>query len=277
MGTDDDKSRLDRQADALDRHELLIARHTAIQSWTNVLSLLVTVITTIALGYIAVIQYRTSERQVALEYARSANRYAASVDYLTEDGRPQTEDTLGQPAIPHDLKVRRTIGDSTIQNIFVWQEIVLSTERDVSPHGLFRPSGKECRIVVTNWFLPRSGIDEDLRLNPRAKAAFSSIDFAAPNGEKWVMSAGPTYVFISSADVFGKDVDELLTVEGDTYSVGRLTDAADGQLLDGNPLRLGIPASIVPGKTLSFSYNRLREQLGDCEGLLSDVAAGPGE
>lgn len=74
-----------RQSDTLERHEAKIARHTAIQSWTNIISVITSVIMTAALIGIAILQWQASEREVALQYAQAMPHYLIDVTYA--DGR----------------------------------------------------------------------------------------------------------------------------------------------------------------------------------------------
>lgn len=272
MNDNRDLDRLERQADALDRHERLIARHTAIQSWTNILSLLVAVVTTIALGYIAYIQYKTSERQVALEYARSSNRYVASVIYKTADGRLQDETTEAQPAVPFEVRLERTRGDSTIRNLYIWQEIILSEGDQASGHGLYAPAREKCRLLVTNWFLPQSGIERDIRINPLAEGAFAAIAFTGADGTRLRLSAGKTLIFIETFDVFGNEVSDVIDVSHDYYTVEQ--ENIEGPRKDYG----GVAATLTQASPLTISRNRAFEaNLGGCEGLLTDTHARAGE
>lgn len=86
IGLNSIEDQLIRQSNAIEKHESQIARHTAIQTWTNIVTLLFGVITTVFLLYLTnnqlainAGQLAISRRQVGLEYAKAAPVFSVSV------------------------------------------------------------------------------------------------------------------------------------------------------------------------------------------------------
>lgn len=135
---------LRKEAAALEEHEKRIANHTAIQSWTAIISLAMSVITTIALIFIAYSQYRVSERQVALEYAKSAPQFYAQVEQRFGEGEYGI--TRGV-RLPVSIALRLVHGDITLKDISVMQEIAIRRDDDLVSMGGEHP----CTVTFADW------------------------------------------------------------------------------------------------------------------------------
>lgn len=192
------------QAEALNRHEAEIARHTAIQSWTNIISVVIATVTTVALIAIAVEQYRTSKRQVDLEYARSANRYEFIVDTYPIEG------SLGFYGLASGFHIQEKSG-SQILSIYVGQMATVSYDRD-SP----TPS---CTILIHPWFQRKSR--ETFILRDDVKNIVTSGAVFDPRGERISIRPSVVSVYIKYIDVFGKVAIDYIEIEGDSISIRR--------------------------------------------------------
>lgn len=191
-----------RQAEALNRHEARIAAHTAIQTWTNIIAVVMSVVTAVALGWIAWNQFKTSEREVALELARSQPQYEVSLSSISSrradgspiilDAGPTTEDEL-----PAQLYVAVGRGDGQIRQIRVKQRL-----------EIFLPgSGEPCEVTVNGWWAQRYPT-----LFQSPAAIFALNNKLKGKGEGATLYPVGTDVYVEYYDVFGAERSDKIHV-----------------------------------------------------------------
>lgn len=148
----------ERFARIIEKHEKSIARHTAIQSWIGAVQLIVGASTTAALLYVTQQQYRASERQVLLEYAKVAPQFAANITSF-----PTDLSAAVPTSFPRDLSVRISRGEASITDVTPIQEVEVSRLRK-GGHAV-------CAVRISNYFDSKSGNITDFS----AKLLFGNI------------------------------------------------------------------------------------------------------
>ena len=195
---------LRNQAAALEEHEKRIANHTAIQSWTAIISLAMSVITTIALIFIAYSQYQVSQRQVDLEYAKSAPQFYARIN--TRRGEAEWGLVSGLE-LPTDLSLRLVHVDITIKSVSVIQEIHIRRTHDVR----LTDTPIACAITFGSWFDLAPDKLED-QADQQAFKLLPSLSFTAADGRPAYLDKGPTRIFVKYDDLFGKEHVDVVTI-----------------------------------------------------------------
>jgi hypothetical protein len=195
---------LRKQAEVLEEHEKRIANHTAIQSWTAIISLAMSVITTIALIFIAYSQYQVSQRQVELEYAKSAPQFYASVSMRrgTADWGISTGLEL-----PTDVSLRLVHGDITIKSISVVQEVHIRRTHDTR----LTDTPISCAITFGSWFQLGPDQLED-QADQEVFKFFPNLNFTAADGKPAYIDKGPTRIFVKYDDLFGKEHLDVVSI-----------------------------------------------------------------
>lgn len=242
---------LSEQTAALTEHERKIANHTAIQSWTAIISLGMSVITTAALIFIAFSQYRVSERQVALEYAKSAPQFYAQIQY-----RSATDDYGANTGVrlPVALELKVVHGDVTIKDISIVQEIAIRRDNDFRGLGALHP----CTVSFNHWF----ALTPD-RLQGTVSAdvntLFPSLEFMAADQRPAFMDAGPTRIRVKYDDIFGREHIDLVTVS----EIGQVNVSKDIEGPDRH--ELGTAYFAAPEGSQPFQLHHLSQ---GCRGIL---------
>jgi len=167
------------------------------------ISLAMTVVTTAALIFIAHSQYKVSERQVALDYAKSTPQFSARV--ISRHG----EDS-GLPTgveIPTGINLQQVHGDITIKSISVIQEISVRRTNDIRTPD----TEVSCTITFQGWF----DLAPD-RLETQANSSvfqlLPSLSFIAADGRPAYLDRGATRIFVKYDDLFGQEHVDIVTV-----------------------------------------------------------------
>ena len=181
------------QAETLNAHEARIARLTEIQTWTNIVSVCVTFATTVILIGVAWMSWSASERQVRLEYAKTANQYSV---------RSENSDHEGDSQLPARLIFALDQKSGSIVRTQVYQQLYVGTH---------------C-VVTFNDFWVSSQPGELVR----------SSDFSEPEpflvnskGTRSAVQVGPTLIVVQYYDIFGEVKADLVRLEGGAMEVAR--------------------------------------------------------
>jgi len=190
------RSSISAHTTALAEHEKKIADHTAIQTVTAIISGVLTLVTTVALIAIAYQQYKVSDRQVSLEYAKSSPQFYASVEYRS--GLDEYGYAPSAVYVPIGLRLQLVRGDVKITGVSVYQEISIRRT-----DGFTASEGETCSVTFNDWF---SMTPEKLEAtaNPQVNTLFPQLKFTAADGKPAFMSAGKTKLIVKYEDVFGK-------------------------------------------------------------------------
>lgn len=186
-----------RQTDALEQHEGLIARHTQIQSRTNIIVAILGAISSVALIYIGYQQYKVSDRQVeledrvvALEYAKVSPQFSVESDFF-----PTERSGAVTHQFPKNLQVRITRGEAALESVEVFQELELSL--------VSRVNGA-CRVRLINYFEQQPGnmtdfdgrrVFERVALNPSWFQDRSYSDFVVIEPQQTLVELGYRDIF----------------------------------------------------------------------------------
>lgn len=192
---------LQAQTDALAQHEASIAKHTRLQTY-------VAVITTVILATITFFQYRAGERQVRLEYAKTANQYDVTMSYRDRDGTVTTHPWLVQDsAMPYELTITKTAGISTVTRVEVFQKFRLMAEDTV----IDVTGDRGCVVGTTYMFLQEKPGSLEMRLPGHLNDSFRQTSFTMPDGRVGKMSAEESTIVIQFRDIFGKERSDVIT------------------------------------------------------------------
>ncbi|WP_140851714.1 hypothetical protein [Sphingomonas glacialis] len=148
---------ISRQTDVIEEHERSIAWHTAVQSWTNIISLVFGVITTALLVYLTYQQINinleqsdSAKKQVALEYAKVSPQFGVKMAFF-----PPAKDVSPKEYFPKSISIRLLRGDATINNVLVSQDIGVGY---VPVAGKMR-NQSNCKVRIQNYFEQGSSAD----------------------------------------------------------------------------------------------------------------------
>jgi hypothetical protein len=193
---------ISRQTDAIEKHEKIISDHAKIQSFTNILTLVFSVVTTAALIYIAYQQYNVSqwqtelaERQTSLEYAKVAPQFLVVMETF-----PTVTSGAIENKVPQSLIVRVKRGEGVIQRIQVYQDFLVS--------GIFRKQSEivhaNCQIRSNNYFRVAEDLSKADASPSINKIAIDPV-FHYPDigGDFFLIKPQGTYAVIEYEDVFG--------------------------------------------------------------------------
>lgn len=252
-----------RQAEALNRHEAKIAAHTAIQSWTNIIAVVMSVVTTTALIVIALLQWNSSERDVALAYALAQPAY--KIDFTFADGQRYAEssaaawaDDIDNERLPQPItRLSFSAKDDSVKIDYI--EI-----RQI----YFLDNGEEtCDFALSNAFQSDNGIDFVDRISGTltSHATFISEKSRKPVSLRW----SRTEVYTRYADVFGESRHDLVVLSGQGSRTARNVDEPPfinefGLVLSGNTLTIFDRHSALTGPCTKhvFSQIEYRERSG---------------
>lgn len=195
---------LKAQAETLNKHEATIARHTGLQTW-------VAALTTVVLASITWMQYRAGEREVALEYAKTANQYTVGMTYQSGYGDTVAGPYGMEPITPIEIAIKRDSGLGTIGSVDVYQTFKIGSDPVMNE--------TDCEVVVTNWFEQTSPGSLELRLNPDRTRLLDKTDIVGPMGAKGQFTASTTIIVVEFRDVFGNSRRDILTGMGSSFSL----------------------------------------------------------
>jgi hypothetical protein len=193
---------LERQSHLLEKHEKRSADHNAIQTYVAILSLIMSFFTTFALGYISYIQYKSSERQVILEYAKVEPHFL-----VTSVGKNQTTYYGNKLSyFPNKLKISIQSGDAQIESVDIKKDMYIRIIDKNNKHHI-------CIIRVDNYFSDMQS-EDPFSANQLITKIQSSFKPDLPNGDFVLISPSNTWINIKFLDLFGKERTTLLT-DGD--------------------------------------------------------------
>lgn len=192
---------LQAQTDALAQHEASIAKHTRLQTY-------VAIITTVVLATITFFQYRAGERQVRLEYAKTANQYDVTMSYRDRDGSVVAHPWIVRhSAMPYELTITKTAGISTITRVEVFQKFRLMAEAaEIQVTG-----ERGCVVGTTYMFLQEKPGSLEMSLPGHLNDSFQKTSFTMPDGRVGKISAEETTIVIQFRDIFGKERSDVIS------------------------------------------------------------------
>ncbi len=181
------------QAETLNSHEARIARLTEIQTWTNIISGCVTFATTLILIGVAWMSWSASEKQVRLEYAKTANQYSV---------RAENENREGGSQLPSRLLFALDQKSGSIVRTQVYQQLYAGSDC-VATFNDFWVTGQPGELVRSRDFSDSEPVLVGL------------------SGGRAPVYAGPTLIVIQYYDVFGDVKTDLVRLEGGAMEVAR--------------------------------------------------------
>jgi hypothetical protein len=201
---------ISRQTRAIERHEGLIARHTAIQSWTNILTLVFSVITTCLLIYVANSQYEASERQVELEYAKVAPQFSVGMELFGTETSPAIENK-----VPSKLSIRLTRGEGVISRVEATQDFRVSILKIDSGDS----SDSSCLVRTNNYFYFNDNYTDAVAA-PSINRIAGDPAFFYPklHDNFYIIAPEKTWVKIFYIDIFGKERSLIFSGSGNRLS-----------------------------------------------------------
>lgn len=206
------ESSLARQARVLEAHEKRVADHTALQSSTAIVGLIVSILTTVVLIWVAYQQYRTADRQVRLEYAKVEPSFTVSVEVA-----PNTTYVNNAVAVfdlPRRVRVIASRGDAVVEKVEFEQDVggYVSNLRDVVTNR------DRCNLTVENLFSSTNGGLEAV-LSPEFSRKISGSSFRGPLSRYIGLHMDALWVEITYRDVFNETRKVLLKHEDGLTSV----------------------------------------------------------
>lgn len=209
-------SALNRQTQALESHEAKIAAHTALQSYIAIVTTIVSFVTTLALGYISYLQYKTSSRQVELDYAKIAPQW----EFTTETRYPRggNDITFSGPwdHYPIAANVSLQRGEAKVNKIQIFQDMQVSRATKLN-----KKFGVDICIARFENYFVWNGNGLKLSTNPKALqiADVPSWDVPAKGDRIDTIRFSPkdTWAKVQFTDIFGKNREIVLQIH-DKYT-----------------------------------------------------------
>lgn len=202
------ESALNRQSRVLESHEERVANHTALQSKTAILSLIVSVATTLVLIWVAYMQYRTADRQVRLEYAKVEPSFSLTVEsreaaYLFND--------VVIFGLPTRVRVIASRGDAVVTNVELTQDAGAYRRNE-------RSAGARCSLAIDRLFTSNSSGMEAI-LNPLLMRRVSGSYLRGPKPNFTTVYPEALWVTVTYSDIFGEERKTLLRYQNGQTSV----------------------------------------------------------
>jgi hypothetical protein len=248
---------LKHHTDTLDRHERKIADHTAIQTWVAIVNTLVSLLTAGVLAYVAYLQFKTSNRQVELEYAKIAPQWSVTVKREAPDSSVYTKGWDAYPAAI-DIKLKR--GEARITHVGVLQDLEVSTVID-------QRVVNTCDVRIGNYIVFRS---DSLSGAPHPKVRqIINEPYRRVGLTTLLIDPGPTWVRIEFEDIFGKKRSVLLGGSEDVLSIVPDKRPVNSVLYE------TVSANFTPGPFVGarlFQAPETKPSKPDCEAVFAHVA-----
>lgn len=202
------ESALSRQSRVLESHEKRVADHTALQSKTAILSLVVSVATTLVLIWVAYMQYRTADRQVRLEYAKVEPSFSLNVEsresaYLFND--------VVIFDLPTRVRVIASRGDAVVTKVELTQDAGAYRKNGQS-------SGTRCALAIDRLFTSNSS-GMEAALNPLLLRRVSGPYLRGPKPNYTTIHPEALWVTLTYNDIFGQERRTLLRYQNGQTSV----------------------------------------------------------
>ncbi len=212
-------SALTRQSKALESHEAKIANHTALQSYVAIITTVVSFLTAVALGYISYLQYKTSSRQVELDYAKIAPQWELNVEtrYPRGHGNISLSGNWDYYPISATLALQR--GEARVNRVSVFQDMQVA--RVTTIHGM--NNVQICIARFDNYF---TWTGNGLKLSTSQKALqIADVPLREIRHGKnisrdhIIFTPKDTWVKIGFVDLFGKSREITLHRDDKTSSI----------------------------------------------------------
>lgn len=198
---------LKAQSDALTQHEATIARHTKLQTY-------VAVLTTAILATITWFQYKAGERQVELEYAKTANQYSVRILYEHDYGTT-SDANVSLSLTPISISIKRESGLGTIGKVSLYQGFKLESY------------DSSCEIFIAEPFRQVNTGSFDLEPTRAMEYLIKSKRVLTPLKKKVDVFPTTTIIIIEFTDIFGSKRRDILKGSGSSFDVTHGTkDAA---------------------------------------------------
>jgi hypothetical protein len=197
------RSSITRQSQVLERHEKRVADHTVIQTYTGIINLAVSAITTIVLIYVAYQQYRVSaiqanvaDREVKLQYAQAEPYFTFQVDKIFSAIDIYAE----RPWMPRKVTTNLSRGLANIKNVQLIQDInvfIIDEQR--------RNDHYNCLIRVRNYWEPEN-LGAIQTSNIFAQKVMSN-PYRRMRNNRYFIGTEPknTWAIVKFNDVFGEE------------------------------------------------------------------------
>lgn len=201
------ESSLTRQSRVLEQHEKRVADHTALQSGTAILSLIVSVATTLVLIWVAYMQYKTADRQVKLEYAK----VEPSFDLVVEiEPTTYIQNSIVLFDMPKRVRVIASRGDAVVTSVQYSQDAGVYRRTDGK-------TGERCQVEIAS-LLTGSGSAMDAAVAPMVSNAASSQYLRGPINSYTTVHMDTLWVNITYRDIFDQEKRRLLRYDNGVTS-----------------------------------------------------------
>jgi hypothetical protein len=195
---------LSLQGRTLNKHEDRLAQYSAIQTSTSVITLIFSVITTGLLIYIAYIQYRSTERQTTLEYAKISPQFVANIITANSKITQSVNNKL-----PTEVYVKLSRGDAVVTSLQVTQDFRVS--HIVMTDGKNIDSRNTCIVRSDNYFSVNLGQLKALATESFRPLINDPIFVYPKETDFYIVAPVQTWVKIEYTDVFGVEQETVLT------------------------------------------------------------------